>query len=129
MVVATVRPQWWVLILRRVSLLLSVLLSFVVLFSPGSDVPGAPPGVDKIVHFSLFALLALTGRWAGARPVRLGAVLACYAVVSEFVQAYAPISRDGSVTDALADTLGMLVALGLAAAAQRRIHPPARGGG
>jgi VanZ family protein len=107
------------MIVRRVPLALSVLLSFVVLFSPGSEVPGAPPGVDKVIHFSLFALLALTGRWAGIRPAPLGVGLVCYAVVSEFIQAYAPISRDGSVADTLADTLGMLAGIGLAAVVAR----------
>ncbi|HEX5493577.1 MAG TPA: VanZ family protein [Mycobacteriales bacterium] len=116
------------MIIRRGSFALCVLLSFVVLFSPGSDVPGAPAGVDKIVHFSLFVLLALTGRWAGVRAVPLGLGLVCYAVVSEFVQSYAPISRDGSPADAFADTLGLLAALGFAAVARRRARPPTPSG-
>ncbi|HEY9476559.1 MAG TPA: VanZ family protein [Mycobacteriales bacterium] len=110
------------MIIRRVPFAFSVLLSLVVLFAPGSDVPGAPPGVDKIVHFGLFALLALTGRLAGVRVVPLGVGLLCYAVASEFIQAYAPISRDGGLADAIADTVGMLVGIGLSALISRRVR-------
>lgn len=110
------------MILRRVPFGFAVLLSLVVLFTPGSSVPGAPPGVDKVVHFGLFALLALTGRLAGVRPVPLGVALVGYAVASEFIQAYAPISRDGGLADALADTVGMLAGIGLTTVVTRRIR-------
>lgn len=110
------------MILRRVPFGFAVLLSLVVLFTPGSSVPGAPPGVDKIVHFGLFVLLALTGRLAGVRPAPLGVALGCYAVASEFVQAYAPISRDGGLADALTDVAGMLVGIGLTAVIGRHIR-------
>ena len=101
--------------LSRGVLAVTVLVSLAVLFTPGDDVPSAPPGVDKLVHLLLFAALALAGRWAGVRLRALAVLLAGYAVVSEVVQALAPLQRSGSVADALADLLGL--ALGLLAGA------------
>jgi VanZ family protein len=98
-------------VLGRLAFGAVLLLSLVVLFAPGSDVPPAPHGVDKLVHAGLFAGLAVTGRWAGL-PVRpLLAALAAYAAASEVVQAVAPLGRDGSVWDWLADLAGILLGL------------------
>ncbi|SEO88906.1 VanZ family protein [Trujillonella endophytica] len=97
----------------RAALALTVLVSLAVLFTPGDDVPSAPPGVDKLVHLALFAALALAGRWAGIAPRVLAVLLVAYAGASEVVQAVAPLNRSGSVADLLADVLG--VALGLLA--------------
>jgi len=88
-----------------------VLVSLAVLFAPASDVPSAPPGVDKLVHLGLFAALALTGRWAGIRVRVLAALLVGYTVVSELVQGLTPLARSASVADAAADVGG--IALGL----------------
>jgi VanZ family protein len=87
------------------------LLSLVVLFTPASGVPWAPPGVDKLVHAVLFAALAVTGRWAGAGLRRLAVLLVVYAVVSEVVQAWIPLDRTGSPADVLADVVGLLLGL------------------
>jgi hypothetical protein len=89
----------------------TVLVSLAVLFTPGSDVPSAPPGVDKLVHAALFAALAITGRWAGVGRGVLAGLLVGYAAVSEIVQALTPLERTGSVADLLADVVGL--ALGL----------------
>ncbi len=89
----------------------AVLVSLAVLFTPGSDVPAAPPGVDKMVHGLLFAGLALSGRWAGVRRGALAGLLVAYAAVSEVVQGLAPLDRSGSVADWLADVAGLLVGL------------------
>jgi len=86
-----------------------VLVSLAVLFAPASDVPSAPPGVDKIVHASLFAALAVSGRWAGMTRAVLAGALAGYAAVSEVVQGM--IGRDATVGDLIADVLGLLVGL------------------
>ena len=86
-----------------------VLVSFAVLFAPASDVPPAPFGVDKLVHGSLFAALALTGRWAGVRRVLLAPALVIYAAGSEVVQGL--IGRDAAVGDLLADVVGVLIGL------------------
>lgn len=99
--------------LSRGVLAVTVLVSLAVLFTPGDDVPSSPAGVDKIVHFSLFAALALAGRWAGVQTRVLAMLLPAYALVSEIVQSLAPLERDGSVFDLLADVAG--VAFGLLA--------------
>ena len=88
-----------------------VLVSLAVLFAPASDVPSAPPGVDKLVHGALFAALAASGRWAGCGAAPLGGLLVGYAVVSELIQGLTPLARSASVADGLADVLG--IALGL----------------
>jgi VanZ family protein len=96
----------------RVAFAVVVLLSLVVLFEPGSDVPSGVPINDKVVHFTLFAALAVTGRLAGIRTVPLVLGLVAYAGISEVLQSSLPIDRDGDVRDALADTLGVLVGVG-----------------
>jgi VanZ family protein len=107
---------------RTLPFAVAVVLSLVVLFTPESGVPTAPPGTDKVVHLLLFALLAFTGRRAGMRWDALLAALVAYAGLSEVLQATLPIGRDGDVWDALTDVTG--AALGLAVyalvAARRR---------
>jgi hypothetical protein len=99
--------------LARGTFAVVVLISLAVLFAPGSDVPSTPRGVDKIVHCLLFAALAVSGRWAGVGFRVLGSVLVLYAGVSEVIQGLAPLHRDASVGDWLADVVGVLLGLGL----------------
>ena len=87
----------------------AVLVSVVVLFAPAGDVPSAPPGVDKLVHLLLFAVLAVTGRWAGVRLGVLTVLLAGYAALSEVLQAVTPLARSGSPADLLADVVGIAI--------------------
>jgi hypothetical protein len=94
--------------LARGAFAVAVLVSLAVLFAPPSDVPPSPDGVDKVVHFSLFAVLAVTGRWAGVRRSVLCAVLVLYAGVSELVQGTDLVDRDASVGDVVADSAGVL---------------------
>jgi membrane associated rhomboid family serine protease len=89
----------------------TVLVSLAVLFAPGADVPSAPPGVDKLVHGSLFAALALTGRWAGMMRGVLAGLLVLYAAASELLQGIPVLQRDPSVGDWVADVVGILVGL------------------
>jgi hypothetical protein len=89
----------------------AVVVSLVVLFAPASDVPGAPPGVDKLVHGGLFLALAVTGRWAGMRTAALGPALVVYAGASEVLQGLAAIGRTTSVADWIADVVGALAGL------------------
>ena len=99
---------------------LSVLLSLVVLFTPASGVPTAPPGTDKVVHLLLFALLAWTGRAAGIRVWPLLGGLVVYAAASEVAQALLPIGRSGDVLDARVDVAGAALGVGLAVLVARR---------
>ena len=95
--------------LSRGAFAVAVLVSLAVLFAPADDVPFAPAGVDKIVHASLFAALAVTGRWAGVARVVLAPVLVLYAAVSEVLQGM--IGRDAAVGDWIADVVGLLLGL------------------
>jgi VanZ family protein len=107
--------------LSRGAFALAVLVSLAVLFAPPSDVPSAPPGVDKLVHASVFALLALTGRWAGVARAALSSVLVLYGAGSEVLQSL--IGRDAAVGDLLADVLGVFLAVSLWEWATRRPAP------
>jgi hypothetical protein len=89
----------------------AVLVSLAVLFAPGSDVPSAPAGVDKLVHGSVFAALALTGRWAGIGRGVLAGLLVLYGGVSELIQGIPALDRDPAVGDWVADVVGVLLGL------------------
>ena len=86
-------------------------LSLVVLFSPRGPSPASGLGhLDKVVHLTLFALLAATARWRfGPAPAVLLAVCA-YAPLSELVQGLALPGRQADWYDGVADLTG--VALG-----------------
>ena len=99
--------------LSRGAFAVVALVSFAVLFAPQSDVPVAPPGVDKVVHLLLFTALAVSGRWAGMGRRVLAALLVVYAAVSEVVQGVTPLGRSASVADWLADVVGVLLGLAL----------------
>jgi membrane associated rhomboid family serine protease len=97
--------------LSRGAFAVAVLVSLAVLFAPADDVPLAPPGVDKLIHGLLFAVLAVTGRWAGiGRPV-LGVLLVAYGAVSEVLQGLTPLDRTASVADWVADVAGLVLGL------------------
>ena len=86
--------------------MIAALLSVVVLFTPESGVPTAPPGTDKVIHTLLFALLAFTGLYA--KIPRILPLLVVYAGLSEVLQQLiTPLHRSGDVLDALVDVLGI----------------------
>ena len=91
------------------------------LFSPGSDTPSIDVN-DKLVHATLFAALALTGRLAGVPLVPLAIGLVGYAVLSEVLQAVLPIDRDGDWHDSLADVVGAGLGLLVAVPLLRRVR-------
>jgi VanZ family protein len=88
-----------------------VLVSLAVLFAPSSDVPSSAPGVDKVVHCSLFLALALSARWAGIRQQVAAVCLLGYAAASEVLQGTDLVGRDAEVLDWVADAAGVLVGL------------------
>jgi VanZ family protein len=98
----------------------TVLISLAVLFTPGGDVPSAPPGVDKVVHATLFAALAVTGSWAGVRRGVLAGLLVIWGAVSEVLQGIPVLDRDPALGDWVADVLGALAGLLIWAAVDRR---------
>jgi VanZ family protein len=106
--------------LSRGTFAVVVLISFAVLFAPGSDVPPSPPGMDKLVHGGLFLALAFTGRWAGLRRGVLAVLLPLYAALSELLQAIPALHRDATPGDWLADVVGVLLGLLLWTLVERR---------
>ncbi|MCF7548433.1 VanZ family protein [Pseudonocardia sp. WMMC193] len=104
----------------RLSFALAVLVSLVVLFLPASGVPTAAPGVDKLVHLGVFALLGATGRWARIPPLPLVLGLSGYAVLSEVLQDVLPIGRDAEILDVVADCVGVSVGVAVHALVTRR---------
>jgi hypothetical protein len=97
--------------LSRGAFAVVILLSFAVLFAPGSDVPPAPFGVDKLIHGGLFLALAFSGRWAGVRHRVLAVLLPLYAAASELIQSVPGLHRDATLGDWLADVVGVLLGL------------------
>ncbi len=98
---------------RRLLLAFAVLLNLVVLYAPDPGTPPAStPGLDKLVHAGIFALLVFTGLRAGLSPRWFLPVALAHAVISEIVQAALLPHRSGDATDALADAVG--IALGYA---------------
>ena len=78
--------------------------------------PPAPEGSDKLVHFIAFAALAFplarTGRF-GLIPVLIGAII-------ELIQP--TFNRSAELSDWIADTLGVLIGIGLGLV-YRRVRP------
>ncbi|HVF19971.1 MAG TPA: VanZ family protein [Mycobacteriales bacterium] len=109
--------------LPTVAFTASALLSVVTLFLP--EAPGAEvsvPGLDKVVHALLFALLAVTARWRfGPRRV-VPVALLLYAGGSELAQAVLLPNRSGDLLDVAADLTGVVLGL-LGADAWRRSRP------
>lgn len=88
-----------------IAALLAVLIGYYSLVPPG-DAPASQIS-DKIRHFAAYAGLAVpVAMWIG--PGRLAAVLvaAAYGAGLEIAQAFAGTGREGSLADALANTLG-----------------------
>jgi len=98
-------------VLSRLAFAAVVLVSLVVLFAPGPDVPPSPHNVDKLVHGGVFLALAFCGAWAGIHRVGLAVGLLLYAGGSELIQTIPALQRDGSIADWLADAVGVLLGL------------------
>jgi uncharacterized membrane protein HdeD (DUF308 family) len=105
---------------RILPFVVAALLSVIVLFTPASGVPTAPPGTDKVVHFLLFALLTATGRYGRLPLTPLVACLVGYAAVSEVLQwLITALNRGGDVLDGLVDVAG--IAFGYVIAKRRPV--------
>ncbi|MDR7300492.1 VanZ family protein [Haloactinomyces albus] len=105
--------------LTRLPFALTITASAVILFTPASGVPTAPPGTDKIVHLVLFATLAITGHLARVRCTALLIGLSCYAAASELLQAVLPLGRTGDLADAAVDLVGIGVGVLITAGLRR----------
>lgn len=111
-----------------------LLLAGAIFFVSGLSRPPGPPlvhGLDKVVHFGVYAVLGLLVARAlaayGLRPGRaaLWAVLlsALYAVSDEVHQGYVP-GRSRDPRDWVADLLGAALAVRIWWARRRRTQPP-----
>lgn len=95
----------------RFTLVCAVALACLLLFTPGGTVPSGPPGADKVTHFLIFAMLAVSSRFARVGETATLAWVLPFAACSEVIQALWVPRRDGSVLDLLADALGLLMGL------------------
>ena len=80
--------------------------------------PPAPKGSDKLVHFMAFVALAFplacTGRF-GVIPILIGA--SAFGAIIELIQP--TFNRSAELSDWVADTLGVLIGIGLGLAYRR----------
>lgn len=81
------------------------------LYAPDVPGPARMPGADKVVHALLFAIPTAVVL-AGGLPRWLLAVIALHAPVSEWLQGAVLSGRTGDPWDAIADLVGMALALG-----------------
>ncbi len=110
--------------LWRLSFVLAVGLTLYATLTPMRGHSVGFPGLDKIVHASLFALNALCGVMSFSRrgrvPVLIG--LVALGTVTEVMQAYVP-TRFPSLADAIANWVGIV----LGALGANRIAPGSSG--
>lgn len=105
-----------------------VVITLVMLFSPGSTVPSGPPNSDKVTHLLMFVALAYSARFAGFGVAAVLVWAGLYGAVSEVLQGLLPIQRSASVWDWLADIVGVAVGLLAFRAWQGGRGRPAPGG-
>lgn len=91
-----------------VVLVLTVVLQLVVIYDPNPSGVPAFPGLDKIVHATIFALPTLVGLLAlSERAWLVPALMVAHAPLSEVVQATLLPERSGDPMDAAADLVGV----------------------
>lgn len=110
----------------RAAFVLACLLQLYGLYAPQQPGPPGIPYLDKLGHFSSFAVVAYLGVRVGI-PVRwLVGVLAAHAVVSEFVQHQLYAWRSGDPFDTLADLAGLALGTWLGQRAVRSTNGAGR---
>ena len=108
--------------LSRLAFGVALALQLIAVYSPqGLAGPGIP-GLDKVVHVSIFFAPALALLMMGIRARWALGILALHAPVSELVQHFWLPQRDGDVFDAVADLSGVLLG-GLTYVVWTRRHP------
>ncbi len=94
--------------MRRRTLLLAaaVVVQLVVLYAPRAPSEAGVPGIDKVVHLSVFALVMVAGLRSTAPRWLVLVLTVVHAPVSEVLQSALLAHRDGNVPDAVADLVG-----------------------
>lgn len=108
----TPRPRPRARPLRRTVLAVAVLVQLVVLYDPTQPSVGglaSVPGLDKLVHAAVFALVMAAGRRARLPRLPLLVLTVVQAPVSEIVQAVLLPQRSGDPFDVVADLSGCLL--------------------
>ena len=111
--------------MRRLALPVALALGVLALCSiPGASLPRVRLlTADKLAHIVMFA--ALGWAWLRAFPERAGAILlggTGFAVFTELWQHTLPIGRTGDPADAVADGLGLALAVGVWTAHRSRLR-------
>jgi hypothetical protein len=97
-------------------------LQLIVLYAPNAPAGPEIPGLDKVIHASIFAAPALAALMVGIRARWALAILAVHAPISELIQHFALPHRNGDVLDVMAD-LGGVALGGLAYVVWNRRQP------
>lgn len=95
---------------RRTALFAAVAVGqLVVLYAPRAPSIGGAPGLDKLVHVTLFAVVVATGLRSSAPRWLVVVVSVVQAPVSEVLQAVLLPDRSGDVLDLVADLAGCAI--------------------
>jgi VanZ family protein len=90
--------------------------------APSRDLPSVNLW-DKAEHALAFFGLTFLGVWAMPQwRLRVAASMLLLGVAIEIAQATMPLGRDGDIKDALADSVGIIIALPTALVAREMLH-------
>ncbi|HLL95618.1 MAG TPA: VanZ family protein [Spirosoma sp.] len=81
---------------------------------PGDGLPYEVSNRDKLIHIGIFLIFGFLWRWLGYRVIIVLLSGAIYGFLIEVWQGVMPINRSYDLYDALADTVGTLLGIGLA---------------
>lgn len=106
--------------LRIAAFILSVAVILYLSLAPNEDVPGSELMWDKAAHSIAYTILVIVGLLFSTHR-RWVVVLAVWSIGIgiEFAQAAMPFGRQGDPLDALANTIGVALGLGLWAIARK----------
>ncbi len=100
------------------ALVVALVLQVAGLYSTSPPQPGGVPGLDKVAHLAAFAVPSALAWLLGARW--MVGVLVVHALVSEPLQHLLAPGRQLDPLDTVADLVGVVVGVGLAALLRRR---------
>ncbi len=90
------------------------LIMFIGCSIPGSGLPHAFTSRDKLLHVGIFLIFGFLWRRLGYRAWVVLLAGAAYGMLIEIWQGVMPINRSFDLYDALADTAGTVLGIGLA---------------